>query len=99
MRHLLGGVALAALLAAGLPAAAQTNGATQPNAQTGASTDDTGTMAKGKHAKHQATARQRASSDDNIAEQLNRQELQRITQNAAPASGSTTTGTGMTPRQ
>jgi hypothetical protein len=122
MRHLLGGAAIAALLAAGLPAAAQTNGAaksTPPaatsdqsapgnagmssgdhqNATSGATTDESGT--KTKHKKHAAkhkgmkatkttktSARHQPSAADNMAEQLNREELDKVEQNGRmPTSG------------
>jgi hypothetical protein len=100
MRHLLGGVALAALLAAGLPAAAQNSSKTQPTtppaasdqggmSQSPAASDETGasTKAKGKHAgRHHTMASNRGASEDNIAEELNRQELQKL-QQGAPSSG------------
>ena len=104
MRYLLGGVAIAALIAAGMPAMAQTSSTQRPSSapsatnqntpQSGATMpSDTGEQPKaGKHAgKHhgmQSTAQRRGgSSQDNIAEELNRQELQRIEQGTA--SGST----------
>lgn len=113
MRHLLAGVALAALLAAGLPAAAQTRGAAQPNTppaasqtppaspgdadtmpsagQSGASrAAEPATKAKGKHAaKSPGEAHRRISSspDDNIAEDLNRQELARLQQDSTRTPG------------
>jgi len=125
MRHLLSGVALAALLAAGLPAAAQTNGTPQPKTppassdqntsvtpnkpraggqagmsssegQSGTSqpADATGgpaTKAKSKHAhagkdKKMASAHRRGGSapGDNMAEELNRQELAKVQQGSSP---------------
>jgi hypothetical protein len=107
MKHLLSGVALAALLTAGLPAIAQTgSGTAKPaaaqsgttatgaksstaadtdSARSGASTspESTGTSSNsaGTGAKH------RASPSDNMAEQLNREELQRV-ENGGQASGS-----------
>ncbi len=122
MRHLLGGVAFAALLAAGLPAAAQTNGAASANpppaasdqsapgashhtgmssghhqnATSGTSMEETGTKHKKHAAKHGKTmkmaSRHQPSPADNKAEQLNREELERVQQNGArmPSSGSST---------
>jgi hypothetical protein len=148
MRHVLGGVALAALLAAGLPAAAQTNG-TQPKTPPAASNQDTpvtpnnegvssspadtrsttkpgpsgasgmssspdqsgssqlsaapdepAAKAKGKHAgknKSMATAHKRgAAAGDNMAEELNRQELAKLEQGSSPGQGS---GSSATPAQ
>jgi len=108
MRHLLGGIALAALLAAGLPAAAQTSSTRQPttppatSAQSGTSqsqvaADETGTStkAKGKHAaKHHTMAQRGGSSEDNIAEELNRQELEKL-QQGTPTSGTSAQPGGM----
>lgn len=122
MRHLLGGVALAALLAAGLPAAAQTNG-TQPQtppaasnqsgtSQSAAATDEPATKAKNKHAgknKSMAAAHKRGgmAAEDNMAEELNRQELAKVEQGSSPGQGSGSTATpaqpapasGMAPKQ
>lgn len=109
MRHLLGGVALAALLAAGLPAAAQTNDAAPPaasgqnsgmsgnqGATSGATTPESGAKHKKHAAKHKAmknAAARHTSPADNMAEQLNREELEKVQQNSSrmPASGSSTT--------
>jgi Flp pilus assembly protein TadB len=94
MRHLLGGVAIAALLAAGLPAAAQNAGTDQQQAP--ATTHHS--MHKAKHSSQHAQAKAkkgaRASSNDNMAEELNRQELERVSQGTSqmPASGTTMPG-------
>lgn len=89
MKHLLSGIAMAALLAAA-PAFAQTGstGQTmQPGVQSGASTSDQ--MGKTRPSAGQKAARRTSRSpEDNMAEELNRQELQRVTQNnGAPGSG------------
>jgi hypothetical protein len=106
MRHLLGGVAIAALIAAGLPAMAQTSSTDRPTSapsatntpQSGATMpSDTGDQPKakkhtGKNRGAQAmTQRRGGSPQDNIAEELNRQELQRVEQGggAQPRSGTT----------
>jgi hypothetical protein len=109
MRYLLGGAAIAALLAAGLPAAAQNNetspanppsAATDQN-QNSATPNEPGTKHRkhsGKHAaQHRSknmAGRHHASPGDNIAEQLNREELQRVQQNGGKMPGS---GSSMTP--
>lgn len=100
MRHLLGGVAIAALLAAGLPAAAQNTGTDQ---QTAPSEQHHPAMS-GKHATkrahHAQSASKKGASQDNMAEELNRQELQRIAQGGggqAPGSGTTAPAPGMMP--
>jgi hypothetical protein len=98
MRHLLGGIALAALLATSLPAVANDNlgsGATvapDANAQT--------LKAKPKRVEKRrgdAMIQQRRtnSPNDTMAEQLNRRELQEL----APADAATSTGSSITPRQ
>jgi hypothetical protein len=134
MRHLLlGGVAIAALVAAGLSAAAQTSttdrtsgaqtgatatgqagtssgassrsGATTPSdtsAQTGTSTSKSKHSAKAKRTKgEQAMAQHRGgrSPEDTMAEELNRQELQKLQQSAGqlPSSGTSTQGPTQTP--
>ncbi|HWI25638.1 MAG TPA: hypothetical protein VN668_01630 [Stellaceae bacterium] len=156
MRHLLGGIAVAALLAAGLPAAAQmSNTAHQPPllssppapraqnaapAQSAQAQNDTSTEpqsgtstaqqpapsaaepapgatnggtegqstqpAQHKPAKaakrgaHHATQKvaQNRHAEDNMAEQLNQQELQRVQQGSTSSSGSTApAGSTMSP--
>jgi len=94
MRHLLGGVAIAALLAAGLPAAAQNAGTDQQQAP--ATTHHHAAKHKAMHSSQHAQAKKgtRASSSDNMAEELNRQELDRLSQanSQMPASGTTMPG-------
>ena len=108
MKDLLSGVAIAALVATSLPAWAQTNspdqtrqapssGATRssPSASgpsTGMSAPSAG-KATGRAEKH-AAAKKRGgrSPEDNMAGELNRQELERVTQGG----GQTTTGSGAT---
>jgi hypothetical protein len=98
MRHLLGGVAIAALLAAGLPAAAQNAGTDQQQAP-GTMQHKSTTKHKAKHPsqhaqKTKAKKGAKASSKDNMAEELNRQELERVSQGTSqmPASGTTMPG-------
>lgn len=82
MRHLLAGVALAALLAAGLPAAAQTSSTPPAGSQTKAAVPHH--AAKKKHVvTHKRTAKRHTSTWDNAAEKLNREELERVQKNAA----------------
>jgi hypothetical protein len=99
MKNTLGSVAIAALIAGAVPALAQTSGATQPlppsSVQSGAPMrpDASGTSTPRHHARKHAMAPndKGPTSDDNIADQLNRQELQQL--GATPggaASGSTT---------
>ncbi|HEX7966588.1 MAG TPA: hypothetical protein VF502_00100 [Stellaceae bacterium] len=116
MKHLLGGVAIAALITAGAPAWAQNSNVSQskqaPQAETQSGTSSTGTSTSmpaatdnapsgattpsdstGKAGKHAGTARslkaQRGTSpEDNMAEELNRQELQRVTQGSGQTTGS-----------
>ena len=113
MRRLLGGAAFAALLAAGLPAAAQTAGGAPPAAsdqtapatphkpamssrqRSGTSTPAATsgeTTAKGKKhaARHKTMAKRHTSPADNMAEQLNREELEKVQRNSAPMPGSGT---------
>jgi hypothetical protein len=81
MKYLLSGVAIAALLAAALPATAQgTNPAPAPSASGKHS---------GKHAGHKSTAQNKrgAKGEDTSADELNRQELDRLAQTASPATG------------
>lgn len=94
MRHLLGGVAIAALLAAGLPAAGQNAGTDQqqaPGTMQHKSTAKHKAKQPGQHAQTKAKKGAKASSQDNMAEELNRQELERVSQGAGqmPASGTT----------
>lgn len=119
MKHLLGGVAIAALVATGVPAWAQSSttqskhaaqtetqagtsatgsGTSAPSAtyndQSGATTSSESTGKTGKHtgaARSLKTQRGGASREDNMAEELNREELQRVTQG-----GGETTGSGQT---
>ncbi|HEX9489597.1 MAG TPA: hypothetical protein VF930_04875 [Stellaceae bacterium] len=111
MKHLLSGVALAALLTVGLPALAQTSSSDKPppaapsdtsttgaktsmpagndSTQSGATSPSDSTDKSGKHArKRGAAAKHERSASDNMAEELNRQELQRV------QSGGQTTGSG-----
>jgi hypothetical protein len=109
MKHLLSGVALAALLTAGLPVLAQTTSTDKPSpaapsttgakssmptgtdsAQSGATSPSDSTGKSGKHARRSgAAAKHGQSPSDNMAEELNRQELQRM-----QSGGQTTTGSG-----
>ncbi len=83
MRHLLAGVALAALLAAGSPAGAQTS-TTPPAAPHQAKTAVPHHPAKSKHVvKHKRMAKRHTSPWDNAAERLNREEIERVQKNAA----------------
>lgn len=140
MRHLFGGVAIAALLAAGLPAAAQTNSTDQQNApsaapsqsapmsqgdmqhmkgmwKSGTSSDTSASesakpgvkktaktpghhrAAKAKtHEARQAMVHKRGgrAPEDNMAEELNRQELQKVGQGGqTPGSGTSAPGGAM----
>lgn len=105
MKHLLSGVAIAALIATSLPAWAQANSPDQtrqapssgaarssPGPSTGMSAPSAG-KATGR-AEKRAAAKKRGgrSPEDNMAEELNRQELERVTQGG----GQTTTGSGAT---
>jgi hypothetical protein len=102
MKRLLGAVAVAALLGAA-PAWAQTsssdqtsqpvpqaNSADKTNAETGATTTSDAGSNTGKTRHH---ARSGRSQGDNTAEQLNRQELDRV--QGSGAAGTTTGGAGM----
>ncbi|HUH85917.1 MAG TPA: hypothetical protein VLX85_15005 [Stellaceae bacterium] len=88
MRHILGGFSVIALLAAVLPAGAQTNAPT-PSAQ---SAPQGVSHAQAKPVRHKArqSAASKSTPDDNIANQLNQQELSQINQGQAPASGTST---------
>jgi hypothetical protein len=95
MRHVLGGLSVIALLAATLPAGAQTNTPT-PSAQSAQKSDSTAPAKPMRHkARHRAASKR--SPDDSIADQLNRQELSQINQGQAPASG--TSSSPGAPRQ
>lgn len=85
MRHILGGLSVIALLAAAMPAGAQTDTST-PSAQPAQKSDSTA-PAKPMHHKARHSAASRNSADNNIADQLNQQELSQINQGQAPASG------------
>ena len=117
MKHLLGGVAIAALITVGAPVWAQNSNVGQskqaPQAETQSGTSSTGTSTSapaatdnaqsgattpsdstGKAGKHAGTSRslkaQRGgtSPEDNMAEELNRQELQRVTRGSSETTGS-----------
>lgn len=99
MRHLLSGIAVAALLATGLPAVANDDagsGATMAP-DTAAPT----VKAKPKHferrGKTMTQQRHTRSPDDSMAEQLNRQELRQLGQ--GPADAATSTGSSVPPRR
>jgi hypothetical protein len=98
MKHLFSGIALAALLAAGAPALAQSNSAKQPaaspsaGASTSTTTQQSGTTtppgATERSSKSAGTGMKHQSSpSDNMAEQLNREELERV-QHGGQTSGS-----------
>ncbi len=113
MKHLLGSVAIAVLIAAGAPAWAQNSnagpskqaaqaqtqsgmsstgsGATTPSDATGNAGQYGGTATAGMGAKSQHRG---MSRKDNMAEELNREELQRARQNSGE-----TTGSGQTQMQ
>jgi FtsZ-interacting cell division protein ZipA len=102
MKYLLGSVAIATLIVAGLPASAQSNTSDQSTTSTQSSTSNQAgtsnqstqsvqpTAGNAKHAAKQTAERPRhaksqtrvtRSSDDNMAEELNRKELERLSQN------------------
>lgn len=86
MKRIMSCAAIAVLIAAGVPALAQTSTTTN----TGTSSDQ-GATGKGKMHKHSGMKHSRkSSSQDNMAEQLNRQELQNL---QGAQSGSTSSGT------
>ena len=95
MKHLLSAIAMAALIGA-VPAWAQTSStdqSKQPMPQASSSGNaDSSTMGK---AHHRAAARGGGSAEDNMAEELNRQELERV-QGGTPmgASGSSLPAAG-----
>lgn len=88
MRHVLGGLSVIALLAAALPAAAQTTAPT-PSAQA-AQKSDTNRPANPMRHKTRRTTASKNSANDNIADQLNQQELSQINQGQTPTSGTST---------
>jgi hypothetical protein len=98
MKHLLSAIAVAALIG-GVPAWAQTSSsgqAMQPGAQASPS-DTTGAgagMRMGKTHHRARAARNRRSPGDNMAEELNRQELERVQNGAPGASGSSLPSSG-----
>jgi hypothetical protein len=109
MKHLLSAIAVAALVGA-VPAWAQTSSSDhskQPMPQASSSgTADSSAMGTSSDtaksgtsigkAHHRAAARGGRSHEDNMAEELNRQELDRVNRNdAATSSGSTTQPSGM----
>ena len=95
MKHLLSGVALAALLTAGLPALAQTgtDSSQQPAAaQSGTTNPQSGVTSSSesmdKSSKSAKSGRKhQASPSDHMAGQLNKQELQRVENGGQPMSG------------
>lgn len=87
MRHILGGLSVIALLAAAMPAGAQSDTST-PSAQPAQKSDSTAPVKPMHHKRQSAAAK--SSADDNIADQLNQQELSQINQGQAPASGTST---------
>lgn len=87
MKHLLSGVALAALLTTALPAMAQTSSSgTSANPQSGATTPSD-SMGKSSGSGGKSAAKHRSTPSDNMAEELNRQELQRVQSGGQAASG------------
>jgi hypothetical protein len=98
MRQLLSGVAVAALLAIGLPAIAQA--AADDHSASAATTapDSTGqtAKAKAKHVRREAAQQRHTSSpEDSMAEQLNQRELQQL--GSSPAA--TSSGSSAQPQQ
>ncbi|HYM02536.1 MAG TPA: hypothetical protein VET85_06280 [Stellaceae bacterium] len=101
MKYLLGGAAIAALIAAGLPAAAQSNNSAAGSQPTSPSTMKSGgTMAKHpakQVAEQPGHAKMRKhnekSVEDTNADELNRQELQRMTQGSDQAPARSPSGT------
>jgi hypothetical protein len=97
MRQLLSGIAVAALLAAGLPAIAQAaaDDHTSSGATMAPDSANQAVKAKAKHKRHGATAAQRHATarEDTMAEQLNQQELQQL----GPAPAATSSGSSAQP--
>jgi hypothetical protein len=98
MKHLLSAIAVAALMGS-VPAWAQTSSSDpsqQPMPQAGSSGKaDSSAMDTGKSmvkAHHKAAMRGGGAPEDNMAEELNRQEFDRVTHN-----GGETSGSGMPP--
>ena len=95
MKHLLSGVALAALLTAGLPVMAQTSSDSTkqpPAAQSGTAARQSGSTtssdAMDKSSKSaKSGGKHEASASDHMADQLNKQELQRVQNGDQPTSG------------
>lgn len=110
MKHLLGGAAIAALIAMGAPAMAQTSNdqqsapAATPQEH---ATPESGATAPGKtgtqHATRHRTSKtaqaghKHRASQDNMAEALNQQELQRLQQGGAMPQSGTSAPTTMPP--
>ena len=100
MKNILGGVAIAALIAGALPAVAQTSSPSQlsppPSVQKSAParSDMSGSSVPRRHSRERAAAPndQGPTPNDNIADQLNREELQQLgTTGDGSASGSSRT--------
>jgi hypothetical protein len=91
MKYLLSGAAIAALLAAAWPATAQT--ATDTTSKPAASGAMSSGKHTGKHANRTSTARNKRGStaEDTSADELNRQELDRIAQRRGTGAGAGTT--------
>jgi hypothetical protein len=90
MRHILGGLAMIGLLAAALPAAAQntnSSGLRSPSAQPAPQSDTTATAKPMRHKKHRSATSSKSTASDNMADELNRQELTQLNQSGQPASG------------
>ena len=100
MKNTLGGVAIAALIAGALPALAQTGNSPQPSSPASSvqksapvRSDLSGSSVPRRHSQARAAAPndQGPTPNDNIADQLNREELQQLgTTGDGTASGSTT---------
>ena len=95
MKHLLSAIAVAALMAS-VPAWAQTSASDQskqPMPQASSSGNaDSSAMGSGTSmgkAHHKAAKRGGGAPEDNMAEELNRQELDRVMQNGGEGAGST----------
>jgi hypothetical protein len=98
MKHLLNGVAIAAALAIAAPAWAQAPASPGGAAGAPAAAAPAAPMAKQKHrpmrhaAKRGKKAKMKASAGDSMTEQLNREELARITGGAPAAPAATPAG-------
>jgi hypothetical protein len=101
MRHLLSGIAVAAFLATGLPVIAQAADSAGSGPTMAPDTAGQAGKMKAKHhrLRHEARMEERRgnASDDTMADQLNRQELQQLGQ-ASPGAA-TSTGSSTPPRQ